>query len=66
MAKKFKLGKLTEDDLDQDYEPGRSEKTMSAGHRAALDEHVERVRAAADRLKKAVEAERVVIVLDKE
>jgi len=63
MAKKFKLGQLTEDDFDQDYAPGRSEKTMSAAHRSRLDEMAEEARVAANKIKKS---EQIVIVLEPE
>lgn len=50
--KKFKIGSLTEDDLDQDYAPGRSDKTMTREHKSRLDEMADSIRAKADRLAK--------------
>lgn len=61
----FRLGALTEDDLDEDYVPGRSEKTMSAAHVASLDRLVEQTREAAARIRKSA-PEKIVIVLEPE
>lgn len=69
LAKKFKLGSLTEDDMDQDYAPGRSEETMSAAHKSSLAQLVERTRKAADQIKTdAVKKsdDQIVIVLEPE
>lgn len=66
-AEKFKLGTLTEDDLDQDYMPGRSEKTMSGDHRGRLAALTERVRRAARGFKKAnKDDDQIVIVLERD
>lgn len=64
MPKKFKIGKLTEDDLDQDYEPGRADKTMSPAHKRSLDDMIEQIGARADEI--ARKRNRVVIVLEPE
>jgi hypothetical protein len=63
MVKPFKIGALTEDDLDQDYAPGRSEETMSGEHRASLDRLAARIRRRAAQVKKH---EQIVIVLEPE
>jgi len=45
--KKFILGKLTEDDWDEDYEPGRSEPTMTSEHKSRLDSMADEIKAKA-------------------
>lgn len=63
--RKFRIGSLTEDDLDQDYAPGRSEGTMSPEHVSALDALVERTRRAADKIEKST-ADKIIVVLERE
>ena len=56
----FKLGKLTEDDFDGDYAPGRADSTMSDAHKASLARMARETRAKAANVKKS---EGIVIVL---
>lgn len=49
-VKKFRLGALSEDDLDEDYVPGRADSTMTADHKSRLDEMAARVRREADKI----------------
>lgn len=61
---KFRLGKLTEEDFDQDYEPGRGLKTMSPEHKQGLDALIERARKAAAEIRKSTDE--IVVVLKRE
>lgn len=61
---KFRLGELTEDDFDQDYMPGRSEKTMSTKHKQGLERMADEIKARAAKISKSNEA--ITIVLEPE